>query len=373
MNQLNKLFKVVFISDIHFGAIKPESLYYQLKQYFLKVLKNVKVDMVVIGGDLFHNIISMNYSTSYTILLFMQKLVNICIENKVKYIRVIQGTLSHDNNQLHNFHIYEDLTEIDFKIVLNVQEEILKEKISILYLPEEYIKDSKEYYNNYFKIPKKYDFIFGHGLIDEVAYYAEKQESEITLAKAPVFKAKELINACRGPIFFGHIHKNIIIRKHIYYSGSFTRWKHGEEEDKGFYICIYNRKSTKYINKFLTNDLAPIYKKIVIDIYENTDVNKIDIGNIEADYIKLVLNNYTNSSYAIDYITNLFKKKNNVKIEIKNLKELKLISKKIEEDDLYDFVFDKSLTRNEIIQKFIKLKYNKDISLEDIKEELRGD
>ena len=378
MNSSNT-FKVVFISDIHFGAIKAESLYIQLKQLFLRFLKHNKVDMIVFGGDLFHNVISMNYNTSYMVLLFMKKLIEISIKNKIKYIRLIQGTMSHDNNQLHNFHIFENLESIDFKIILNVQDEKLNNGIKILYLPEEYIIDKKEYYKDYINNEKRYDFIFGHGLIDEVAYYAFKQTSENTMSKAPIFKAKELINSCRGPIYFGHIHTNTVIRKHIYYPGSFTRWKHGEEKDKGFYVCIYDKNTTKYITKFIVNDFAPVYKQIHIEINDNTTTDEIEsiVSNIEADNIKLILDLNTNSSYIVDYFNSLYKNKNNVKVEVRNIKELKLESNEKEKkktEEKYDFIFDKSLTRMEIIQRFIKIKYNVDIPLETIERELgRGE
>ena len=370
-----KLFKVVFISDIHFGAIKAESLYLQLKSVFFRFIKDNKVDMIVIGGDLFHNTISMNYNTSYFILFFIKKLIDLAIKNNVKYIRIIQGTLSHDNNQLQNFRIFENIEAIDFKVILTVQDEVLYEGLNILYIPEEYMKDKDNYYKKYINDEKRYDFIFGHGLIDEAAYYASNQESEISMSKAPVFKSKELINSAKGPIYFGHIHQRMIIKKCIFYSGSFTRWKHGEEEDKGFYVCIYNKKSNKFISKFIINDLAPIYRNIIIEINDNTSTSDIDniISNIEADYIKYTLHLNSNSTYIVDYLQNLYKNKNNIKIEIKNIKELKLESKEKEIDSNLDFIFDDKISNIEKIHRFIKIKYNKDIPIDVIKNEINED
>ena len=99
----NELFAIAFIADIHFGALKTDKLYEQLKERFLRVIDGKRLDMIVFGGDLFHTITSMNYSTAHSVMMFMEEVVDICIQNDIKYIRLIQGTASHDNRQLHNF------------------------------------------------------------------------------------------------------------------------------------------------------------------------------------------------------------------------------------------------------------------------------
>ena len=154
----NKLFVTAFIADIHFGAMKADDLYAQLKTYFLDQLKKYPIDLVVFGRDTFHNVITMNYSTSHIVLMFMENVIEICKECGIPHIRMIQGTVSHDNNQLHNFHIYEGRDDIDFKIIMNVIDEEFPEGIKVLYIPEEYMKNPEVYYEDYFDNHKKYYF-----------------------------------------------------------------------------------------------------------------------------------------------------------------------------------------------------------------------
>lgn len=377
-----KPFTVAFIADIHFGALPSESLFLQLKERFLKKIESAPIDMIVFGGDLFHNIITMNYSTSHVVLMFMESVIDICKSKGIKYVRIIQGTISHDNNQLHNFHMFEDKSDVDFRIIMNVAEETLPNGLKILYIPEEYVKDPREYYDSYiYGVDKKYDFIFGHGMVREVAFVAKSQESENTMSKAPIFESKQLINACRGPIFFGHIHIHTVIRNHFYYPGSFSRWRFGEEDPKGWYLCIYDMETSKYLAKFIENDLAAEYITVSLELTETyaqkPELIDAVVRNLSAEHIRLqIIVGEVDSAFALKYLTDTYGKGSRVKIDIKN-REKELLDEHENEvmqqlKDKYGFVFDESLTLAEVIQKFIKAKKDKDTPIEIIEDEIAG-
>lgn len=375
-----RYFSVAFIADIHFGAMKSDKLFSQLKSYFIKTIENSSLDMVVFGGDLFHSIISMNYATSHAVMMFMEEVVNTCTNSGIKYIRIIQGTMSHDNSQLHNFTLYENRSDIDFKIVMNVEEENLVEGVNILYIPEEYMSDMESFYQPYLSKEKYYDFIFGHGMFKEVAFVAKNQESEITMSKAPIFDSRVVLGAARGPIFFGHIHTHTNIRKHIYYPGSFSRFQHGEEDPKGFYLCLYDTQTAQYITEFITNPDAPEYVTIEVpDIrpYQDDPQSLINmVKAMKADYIKIkiILMNEIDYSYTIQYLKNYFSDKPKYKLDIKD--EVQFIKEKETEKmvntilEKYHFIFDKSISHEDKIQKFIETKYGKIVPIETIKDEL---
>ena len=376
----DNVFVVAFIADIHFGAVKSNFLYDQLKEYFLKVIEDNPVDMIVFGGDMFHNIITMNYSTSHIVLMFMENVIDICKRKGIKYVRIIQGTVSHDNNQLHNFHMFEDRSDIDFKIILTAASEELPNGLRILYIPEEYMKNPAIYYGKFLDdVKEKYDFIFGHGMVEEVAFVAKSQESENTMSKAPIFNSKKLFDVCRGPIFFGHIHQNTVVKKRLFYPGSFTRWRHREEEDKGWYLCAYNMTDGSFVNKFIENPMAPIYTTVSVEINEENAKNPESIVSvikkIPADHIKLVIvTGEIDSTYAIQYINGAFKNLSNIKVEVKDkiqdqyeIKEEEIMDELM---DKYGFVFKENMDFYEIIQSFIKAKKDRDIPIEVIKDEL---
>ena len=377
---MKNTFIVAFIADIHFGAMKSDFLYEQLKLNFLNVLEGKKVDMIVFGGDMFHSIITMNYSTSHIVLMFMEEVVDLCRRNGIKYVRIIQGTMSHDNNQLHNFNIFENQSDVDFKIIMSVSAEKLPNGIRILYVPEEYMENQDEYYDQYLRVHKYYDFIFGHGMFKEVAFEAKNQLSEVTMSKAPVFDSKVFINSCRGPIYFGHIHTQTTIRDHIYYPGSFSRFKHGEELDKGWILCMYSIKSHRYIQEFIVNNMAPIYTTVTVEaekyFMEHPEKIVSIVNSIKADFIrvKIVIKDQIDCAFALSYLNESFKTHSNIKVEIVNEIEFKkekevegLIDKAWEK---YHFIFEKGITRVEKIQKFIETKYDKTIPLEIIRDEL---
>ena len=99
------------------------------------------------------------------------------------------------------------------------------------------------------------------------------------------------------------------------------------------------------------------------------------VNQIHADYIRLVCLIKEESSYAIQYLTELYKNNPSVKVQIKNQlqQEKEAAEQKLMDEvmDKYSFVFDKSLTTNQIIRKFIQVKYDKDVPLEIIDDELK--
>lgn len=371
------LFNVAVIADIHFGAIRPEQLYTELKESFLDFIKDKYLDMIVIAGDFFNSIISLNSQSALKAFKFMRELVEICEKNEIKYVRIIEGTLSHDNLQILNFQNYESNKKVDFKVITTVREESLSNGLNILYLPEEYMEDPISYYKDYICKPSKYyDFIFGHGMFKETSFV--KDDSESMISKAPIWDSKFLSSICRGPIFFGHIHTSQIIRKHIYYTGSFSRWVYGQEEDKGFYIFTYHMETGKYLTEFIVNKLArkfdttkvflekALETQTVDDLIKRLKLFKVDNLRIQV-LVEALQKDY---SLPISIMKEYFTGKSGYKFELIDLRE-KAQHQQMEEkinklSSDYEFLFDDNLPVQTKIHKFIKRKYEKDVSEEKI-------
>ena len=381
---MDKAYAGIIISDIHFGALKPLDLYNQLKESFLDYIEKLAIiDFIVITGDLFDSRISLNSDHAKVAIQFIKRIIEIC-RNKNTKIRIIKGTESHDNKQLDILDIFYNNNDIDFKIINTVSDEYLFDNFKVLYIPEEYMENKDEYYSNYFN--NTYDMIFGHGLVNDVMFIASKQESEITMSKAPVFKTENLINICKGPIFFGHIHTPQIIKKKFYYVGSFSRWSFGEEEDKGFYLVSYVPGNGKYKTEFIKNKLAKTYNTVRIDessplFNENVDniINNMItfINTFTADYLRFVVSipeDYENPLLLTNMLNEIFSKFNHVKLVVNNNNKLKQ-KKNMEEKinlllDKYGFIFDKNLDHDEKISKFLKIKYNKNIPINKLRDYL---
>ena len=374
-------YKGVMIADIHFGALPVERLYNEL-ELFLDFIEKKSLDFIVILGDWFDKKINLNSKDAKYSTVFFERICQICIDNDIK-LRIIQGTESHDNSQLEVLEILAKNKPVDFKVFYEVTEEELFPDFNVLYVPEEYINSIDEKYGKYMN--KKYDMIFGHGMIQEVKFAALIQSSETTMKKAPIFKSKMLCDMCYGPIFFGHIHTKDIFNDRLYYVGSYSRWKFGEEEDKGFYYVKYENDTKEFEAKFIVNDKAMKYD--TIEIYEkesgfyklNTE-NQIKyiqnlIQSFEYDFLRLqfyIPQGYENENLLINMVNESFGKYKNLKLDFKVNSKIKS-KREVEEKinlllDKYGFIFDNKLDTYTKINKFILEKYNKDISVEKIKE-----
>ena len=374
-------YKGVMIADIHFGALPVERLYNEL-EIFLDFIEKKSLDFIVILGDWFDKKINLNSKDAKYSTVFFERICQICIDNDIK-LRIIQGTESHDNSQLEVLEILAKNKPVDFKVFYEVEEEELFPDFNVLYVPEEYINSIDEKYGKYMN--KKYDMIFGHGMIQEVKFAALIQSSETTMKKAPIFKSKMLCDMCYGPIFFGHIHTKDIFNDRLYYVGSYSRWKFGEEEDKGFYYVKYENDTKEFEAKFIVNNKAMKYD--TIEIYEkesgfyklNTE-NQIKyiqnlIKSFEYDFLRLqfyIPQGYENENLLINMVNESFGKYKNLKLDFKVNSKIKS-KREVEEKinlllDKYGFIFDNKLDTYTKINKFILEKYNKDISVEKIKE-----
>lgn len=375
-------YKGAIIADIHAGAFNGAILYKELKEGFISHLKEMnKLDFIIIAGDLFDTKISLNSDNTKFIFEFLKDIMKIAIKHNAS-IRIIKGTESHDNQQLDTLLPLLN-PSCNIKIINTVTDEYLFDDFHVLYIPEEYMKDKDDFYKDYFN--QRYDMIFGHGMVNEVAFASKSQMSEVTMSKAPIFKTQNLIDICYGPIFFGHIHKHQRIKEHMYYVGSYSRWCFGEDEDKGFMTVSYDTETYDYKTKFIVNELARTFDTIVIDynssfyksVMNNNPTDEIqriiDVANAQkADKLRIIFNipeDYEQPGLLISLINDVFSKHNNVKVVINNNAKNIRTKKETEERtqmllSTYDFLFDKSIPTDEKLVRYIKIKYNKDIDID---------
>ena len=374
-------YKGALIADIHFGALPIDDLYNEL-QMFLDYIDKKDIDFIVILGDWFDRKLNMNSKDAKYSTICFERICQIAMNNNIK-VRMIQGTESHDNNQLEILEILAKNKHIDFKVFYEVGEEELFPDFNVLYVPEEYITSFDDKYSKYMN--NTYDMIFGHGVIQEVKFAAYLQQTEKTVKKAPIFKSNVLMSICDGPIFFGHVHTRDVFHDRVHYVGSYSRWMFGEEEDKGFYTVKYDNKTKEFETKFIVNKLAKRYD--TIEIYDkDTGFYKLDkesqikyiisiLDSIDYDFIRLrfyIPDDYSEYNFLISMITESFSKYKNVKLDFKVNSKIKS-RKQVEEKmnillERYGFIFDNKIDCYTKIRQFIIEKFNKDISIDKIKD-----
>lgn len=366
-------FSVVLGGDFHFGHKGTEHMFNEERHIFLNHINETKPKVIIITGDYFDRKLvgsepSMLYATR-----FFGEIVELALELNIK-IRVIQGTRSHDINQLNTIlQHYEKTKGLDIKFIFTIQTENLF-GMRVLYIPEEYPEDHVSYYESYKN--GEYDLIAGHGTWDFVAFENQISENEREGHKAPVFMFKEWEDAIKGAVVFGHIHGRNTYKKKIFYPGSYSRWAFGERSTKGFTHLDFNSETSEVNVKFIDNTAAPQFEvydfkglfdsealenmtsealKETIDTFlEEKDNIRVDLSGLSEDKIQILRNAYRGEE--------------NVKLEVRDNKKLLKESNEEILYEKYDYILDNTLPLAETILKYIKEEFNdQEITIDEIR------
>jgi DNA repair exonuclease SbcCD nuclease subunit len=341
-----------------------------LNENFLKEIPNIikeydHLNMVVIEGDLFDRVIKMTEASANYVLRFVTELCELSKKYNF-YLRIINGTKSHDNNQLNNFSHLEVKYPL-FKIFRTVSTEIIsipvgKNKVydySILYLPEEYPENYSSYYNKFLNPEENYDMIFGHGMIDFVAFTGNEEDKKKLRRNESVHSVDTLDNVCNYFTIFGHIHdkKNYKDEDKIIYVGSFERFSFADQEDKGFLLTTINPETGDTEAIFYENKNASVYKIININDYNfETTEEKLEFIENEkttCDYLKVIISKDEDNKDLLKGVLS-----SDIKIETHNDIPEDVV------DERFNFLFKKELPIDKSIAKYIELTTGKKVSTE---------
>lgn len=242
--------RIFVIADIHFGKLDPVKQLEDLDKYFFSHCKTLSPDVIVIAGDIMDERVSVNTTTAAIFHKFIDKLIDLNTR-----VLIIEGTRSHDNNQIN---IFSHKVSDKFKVYKSAVSDYI-EGMKFLIIPEEYMTEPGKYYKKFLK--DKYDFCFGHGMFSHISYLGKK--SKLKKLTAPVWDyKKDFEDIISGRVVFGHIHTHERFDKFCYV-GSFGRYNHGEEEPKGFMYYEYDNIKKKIINeKFIENKNSDIFRSV---------------------------------------------------------------------------------------------------------------
>ena len=329
------------ISDLHFTAFNPKTQFEILQEQFLSRIDSLpRLDVISIDGDLFDHKVMSNSDGALYASLFVDSLVNIARKHNATLV-IIHGTYQHDADQLKLFYHYLQDPTIDIRIVTTIQFEYIK-GAKILCIPELYGVDESIYQQFLFN-SGLYDGVFMHGTI-KGAIYGDN------VGNGRLFTIEDFCK-CRGPIISGHVHKPGCFNGYFYYTGTPYRYKHGEEEEKGYCIVIrdlddgYHYMSFQPIQSFryITIDIDTIISndpKVIIDYINKIKVEQ-NIDNLRIRYNipidganKTIINNYYRniSDVSIDFID----------VRLQEQRELEK-----QNQSEYDFIFNSKYTDEE--------------------------
>ena len=353
IDQRQPIYVEAHIADIHFGVIDPRTQYQILQEQFLNhLLRMQTLDIVSVNGDLYDHKFMANSDAVMYASYFINQLIQICKMKNATLI-LINGTASHDSDQLKLFLPYLRDPSVDIRLVINeVQFQFVKGK-KILCIPELYGR-GKEYYQHFLYDQGPYDSCYMHGTF--AGAIPGKPHHDLDSDREPVFNIEDF-GLCRGPIISGHVHVYGQYKRDFYYSGSPIRWQFGEEADKGFLILLHKPQLRQYLLHF-----EPItsfrYDTVFLDRMLMDDPRRIidyiaSLRQQGIDYIKVKFTQNVAEKIAI--LKNYYRTRADVKIETdfeqaKIQDEIKKLDDKYKE---YDYLFDKNLSSKEILVRYI--------------------
>lgn len=265
------IYKGLVIADIHAGVTPVNQFTAEIFQLIHRIDNTEdKLDYLVIAGDYFDRQMYISDCKGYTALQILTRIIISCKNNKIK-LRIVYGTESHEVNQYEALKSFED--GIYYRVIRHVEEEELFKDFHVLYLPEELLSDFT-CYDPFFSKHKYYDYVFGHGIIHESMKMASLASSKQSLpTNEKIYHVEELSYICKGMVIFGHYH---IFNKinNVYYVGSYSRFKFGEEDDKGWMETSYDEEEDSYDMTFIVNTLAPKYDTVVLDASDTEILSK---------------------------------------------------------------------------------------------------
>jgi len=347
---VNRPLVEIHTADIHFGAMDPKIQYNLLMERMINKIRPIHFDAFFINGDLFHHKFMSNSDVVMYALLFVDEIVKLCIQNNATLV-LIHGTYSHDSDQLKLFYRYIN-SGVDIRIVEHMQFEDIK-GTRVLCIPEEYGK-GKEYYENMLYYSGEYDMVAMHGNI-KGAIYGMNQE-DLNAAKNPTFDINSFA-ACNGPILCGHVHIAGCYENHIYYSGSPLRWKFGEEQDKGFIICVYQPMTHQYYIHFETIESFR-YDTINLDDMLKSDPAEIiqHIMYLKSQGIDFIKIRFSEVNSTTDVIKQYFANKTNIIIDVEDSGFKQTVKDNQKNNDKfkeYEYVMDSNMNPHEIFVQYV--------------------
>lgn len=376
---MKKTVKILWLGDVHMGITHTPHLYEELMSVVPVKIVEHEVDIVMVVGDYFDK--ELVGSHKYYATKFFGELAKLCADYNI-ILRMIKGTRSHDFNQLNGFFSNTNtlLPDLDFKIINTVEEERLL-GLDILYIPEEELKDQISYYAPYRN--KKYNVIAGHGtwdFVDKSAFLMGN--NDIEKQASPVHLVKEWENSLtEGFCVFGHIHNGPKF-KNFYYTGSFSRWKFGEEEPKGFLISETNIETKEHTIEFIENKLAPTYETANFeDIIGNNlkDQSLFDVRRVLKEMVdpksenKIRINVSDLTPNEITLLQKAVKTLDNVNLHIESKKMEEVLLEEQQENEIHDYVIHPekyNMTPEDVMIRYAKEVNDKDILMADITEAL---
>lgn len=292
---------VLTFGDVHLGNSRNKA--HEMLPGLLSLLPRsekewLKLDAIMIEGDLFDESLPFNYDGLSSINAFLVILVKKCIKHNV-ILRTLEGTPSHDNKQtkylltlIENMGVGDQIDYKHFDTLAIEEHPILG---SIMYVPDEWSTSMEHTYEEAVKLLSVYgldqvDMILMHGAFDYQL-------------PPPTHNREAWEKLVRYVIMIGHVHTRSQLGK-VVASGSTDRCEHGNEEPKGAsWITI---RAQGFVVEFIENKFTKTFKTIDCGglSVEETMAKIREYGNEPpGSYLRLRVRHTDNASHSLKFIS----------------------------------------------------------------------
>lgn len=265
--------KYLVIGDVHLGHPLNKTKF--ITDNLLEFLQTyiIDIDVLFIAGDWTDRLL--NIASEYTpdIIYCINSIINLCKKYNVK-LRILEGTPSHDWKQSILFPIINSVKNesIDLKYIDTLHIENISDfDINVLYVPDEWNRNSEDTYKEVLAIMKSK----GLNTVD-IAIMHGQFTYQLPGVITPVsHNPDNYLNIVKYFINIAHVHTYTVYDR-IIAQGSFDRVAHGEEKPKGgCLMTIFKNGLMEHI--FLENTKARKFVTINIkDFTVEESLDKID-------------------------------------------------------------------------------------------------
>lgn len=255
-----KPLNIISISDVHLGhqKTKTSNTIAAIKKTLFNSPELKAADLLIIGGDWTHGLLSFSDVTTGEIFRFMSTLLRWCAAHNI-IVRVLKGTPSHDWDQNEWFVRANDEGKIGcdlkyFNTVCIDRMEALG--IDVLYVPDEWRNGPADAWEDVDRCMQE----LGIDAVDVSVVHGTFEHHLPEHIKTHKHSCAAYESITRYIVLIGHIHTHSI-RGKLATNGSFDRTAHGEEEPKGLQYVTLNPKGGFRI-RFIENIYSTTYKTI---------------------------------------------------------------------------------------------------------------
>lgn len=307
--------KIIHTGDLHFedDEYLPETI--KSAEFIINKVKEIKPDLAIIAGDIVHSRQNHDSPGLIAAVEFIKKLAGF------QPVFIITGTKNHDGLNLnilkylkteHNIYISEQPEIIYFSTnqFFTTRQNYQESGLMIFSLPLTSIEHSKKHeiiktwIERFSRVEPESQAIFvSHCTVEQAATSSNYIFNDID------FTIEDLRKIKAGLYLLGHIHRAQVIDGNIYYCGSIIRRNADEQEDKGFWVHEYNKKS-----EFIVIPTRKIWNIEVHSMEELKGLSSIPIKHDDIVKIKVKIKEGDSINITVQDIASIVKT-DNIKIE----------------------------------------------------------